>query len=99
MTMNRRNNNHPALTCPSCTDVRLEKVPTPGWFIVVSILLLGIPYLVKREQYICPNCKKIHYKEPEKFEWSGRLQAIIVIIILFAILILIEQLLNRLFNH
>ena len=33
------------------------------------------------------------------FKLSGRLQAIIVIVLLFAVLILVEQLLNLLFNH
>jgi hypothetical protein len=77
----------------------LQKIPSPGWFIAVSILFLGIPYLAKREKYMCPNCKRIYYKDPARFDWTGRLQAIIVIILLFAILILVELLLNRLFNH
>lgn len=99
MMVNTSNNTQPPLTCDTCKNVRLQKVPSPGWFIAVSILLLGIPYLVKREKFICPNCKSVYYREPVRFEWSGRMQVIVMIILLFLVLILVEQLLNWLFNH
>ncbi|HOD13919.1 MAG: hypothetical protein KBC90_04380 [Spirochaetes bacterium] len=85
--------------CETCVNSQLQKVRTPRWFIAISILLLGIPYLVKRETFMCPKCERTYFREPERFDWSGRLQAIVIIVILFSILILVELLLSRLFNH
>jgi len=45
-------------TCPYCQSAEVVKKKTPGYIVLFSILLLGIPIPFMKKNYYCFDCRK-----------------------------------------
>lgn len=53
------------INCPQCGSVNVAQKKQPGYAVMLSLLLLGLPLPIFKKRYFCFDCRnewKIHDK-------------------------------------